>query len=130
MTDEHRPAPRLDGAVFGLMIIALGVVLMLDRAGIVNLFGRSTFWPFIIIAFGLVKLSQRHDDDRRHGWGWLFFGVLMLLNEMRVLRFRDSWPLFLVAVGIGIVLKEVSGRRGKPGPQGPGVFEHEKSRVA
>jgi hypothetical protein len=35
----------------------------------------------------------------------------MLLNETGVWRFRDSWPLFLVAIGISVVWKEVAGRR-------------------
>ena len=112
MTDELRPAPRFQDAAFGLLIIALGVVLLVDQAGIVTLFGRSTFWPFLVIAFGLARLSQRHASGRRHGGGWVFFGVLLLLNEMRVVRFRDSWPLILVAIGIGMVWKEMFRRRG------------------
>ena len=41
----------------------------------------------------------------------LFIGVLLLLNQMRVLRFQESWPLFIVAVGGTMVWKEVF-RRG------------------
>ena len=107
MPYDFRRAPRIDGAIFGLIIMALGVVLLLDRAGVVTLFGHSTFWPFLIIAFGLLKLSHPRDDGRREGGWWLFFGGWMLLNEMRVVRFRDSWPLFLVAIGISMVWKEV-----------------------
>jgi hypothetical protein len=126
MPDEHRSAARVEGAVFGLLIMALGVALLLDRAGVVSLFGYSTFWPFLVIAFGLVKLSHRRDDGAREGGWWLFVGVWMLLNEMRVLRFRDSWPLLLVAIGISMAWKEVVRRRGTPRPKGPGLLEHER----
>jgi hypothetical protein len=32
MPDEHRSAARVEGAVFGLLIMALGVALLLDLA--------------------------------------------------------------------------------------------------
>lgn len=111
MTDKHRSAARFEGAVFGILIMALGVALLLDRVGVVSLFGYSTIWPFLVIAFGLVKLSHRRNDGRREGGWWVLFGVWILLNEMRILRFRDSWPLMLVAIGIGMVWKEAVRRR-------------------
>src|SRR5258708_36131785 len=101
----------MERAFFGLLIMALGVALLLDRAGVVELFGYSSFWPFAIMAFGLVKLSHRYEDGHREGGWWLFFGVWLLLNETGVLRGRDTWPLFLVAIGISMVWKELVQRR-------------------
>ena len=112
MAAPSGPPPRFEGLLFGTLIMALGVGLLLDRAGIVHLFGYTSFWPFLIIAFGLVKLSRRRDNGQREGAGWVLFGVLLLLNEMDVLRFHDSWPLLFVAVGLGMVWKEISRRRG------------------
>jgi len=57
----------------------------------------------------------------------VFFGVLMLLDEMQVLRFRDSWPLLLVAIGISMVWKDVVQRRGTPSPGGPGLLKPERA---
>jgi hypothetical protein len=37
----------------------------------------------------------------------LFIGLLWLLNQTHVLRFQESWPLFVVAVGVTMVRKEV-----------------------
>jgi hypothetical protein len=34
----------------------------------------------------------------------------MLLNETRAWRFEESWPLFIVAVGVNMVWKEIAGR--------------------
>jgi hypothetical protein len=91
----------------GLLIVALGVALLLDRAGVIDAFGRSNFWPFAIICVGLVKLAQRPAHGPRQGGWWVFIGVWLLLNEMGVWRARESWPLFLVAIGISIVWKQI-----------------------
>jgi hypothetical protein len=104
MDSEHRRAGNVLGALIGLTIMVLGATLLQDQTGVIAAFGHLTFWPFVVITIGLVKLSHRRDDGRHEGGWWL-------LNEMRVLRFRDSWPLFLVAVRISMVWKELVGRR-------------------
>ena len=49
---------------------------------------------------GLARFAQPRADGGRDG-GWLMLiGVLLLLNDMRFLRFGDSWPLILVALGV------------------------------
>ena len=79
MTCHARPiAARL---TIGLLIVALGVALLLDRAGVIDAFGRSSFWPFVIICVGLVKLANRPAHGPRQGGWWVFFGVLLLLND-------------------------------------------------
>jgi hypothetical protein len=98
----------------GILIVALGIALLLDRAGVIDAFGRTTFWPFVLIGVGLVKLANRPEHGPSHGGWWVFFGVWLLLNEMRVLRFRDSWPLFLVAIGISIVWNQIVPHRARP----------------
>jgi LiaF transmembrane domain len=104
--DLPRPADPARLTI-GLSIVALGVALLLDRAGVIDAFGRSSFWPFVIICIGLVKLANRPEHGPRQG-GWLvFFGVWLLLNDMRLLRFRDSWPLLLVAIGISIAWNSI-----------------------
>jgi hypothetical protein len=95
----------------GVLIMALGVGLLLDRIGIIAGFGWHNFWPCVLIVAGIIRLSFPHDDGRRDGGWMLFIGVLLLLNQMRVLRFQESWPLFIVAVGGTMVWKEVF-RRG------------------
>lgn len=111
MIDETRSNARFTGLLVGLLVMAVGVVLLLDRTGFVRLFGHSTIWPFLVITGGLVKLSRQRAAGRREGGWWLFFGVWMLLNDLRILRFRDSWPLVLVAIGISMIWKEVVRRR-------------------
>src|SRR2546428_10298213 len=104
MIEEHQRPPSPEGAVIGAAIILLGIVLLLDQVGIITWNGLWSFWPFALIIGGLVKLSRPQEGRREGGW-LVFIGVWLLINEMHVLRYGDSWPLFLVALGVSIIWK-------------------------
>ena len=115
MTFHERPRPGWTGIVIGLMIIVLGVVLFFDQTGLLGWRPTWSFWPFLIIVMGLARFAQPRRDGTREG-GWLIFiGVWLLLNEMRVLRYRESWPLFLVAIGLHTMWKAIA-KPTRPGP--------------
>jgi hypothetical protein len=98
---------RTGGIVFGLMLILLGVVLILRNVGLVPTTSAGvwllTLWALLFISLGLVKLFTSSRSNRREGVGQLFIGSWLLLNQLQVLRYRDSWPILLVGIGIGIV---------------------------
>ena len=64
-------------------------------------------WPLLLIGFGLARFVQPRQDGTREGGWFMFIGAWLLLNEMHVLRFRESWPLFLVAIGVQTMWKAV-----------------------
>lgn len=107
MADPQRPAQTIGNVLIGVTIMLLGVMIVLDRAGVITRFHYSAFWGILLIAIGLVKLSYRSETGQRQGGWWVFFGVWMLLNETRAWRFHDSWPLLLVAIGINVMWKEL-----------------------
>ena len=111
MTDEPRRPDKTGGLLIGTTIMLIGVTLLLDRTGIISGVHYTAFWGLLVMTVGLVKLSQVRENGRREGGWWLFFGVWMLLNETRVWRFRESWPLLLVAFGISMAWKEIVRRR-------------------
>jgi hypothetical protein len=114
MTYHDRPNPGWAGVVIGLMIVGLGVVLFFDQTGLLGWRPSWNLWPFLIIGIGLARFVTPRPDGSRDG-GWLvFIGVWLLLNEMHILRYRDSWPIFLVAIGIHTMWKAVVGRRTPP----------------
>jgi hypothetical protein len=106
---ERRQAGRVTA---GIVLIVVGGLFMLDRAGMLDVadFGRN--WPFILIALGVGKLLGAHGDHGRlRGAAWLLFlGGLFLMHEHGVLRLGRSWPLFLVAIGLGIIWKSLASR--------------------
>jgi hypothetical protein len=109
---NHRAA----GIVMGLTIAGLGILLLLDQAGLPGWHPSWSIWPFLLIGFGCLRFATpRHDGSRDGGW-LIIFGVWLLLNEMRVLRFADTWPLILVALGVHTMWKALR-RRGAAGRQ-------------
>jgi len=97
----------------GIVLIAVGLLFMADRQGIVNF---RQLWPAILIVMGLVTMLFPNDARRgrrgRAGGGmWLVLvGSLLLANQNHWLMFRDSWPLFIVAGGLALIFGS-AGRR-------------------
>jgi hypothetical protein len=89
------------------MLILLGVVLILRNVGLVAPTAGGvwwlTLWGLLFISLGLVKLFSPGPRNRREGVGQLFIGSWLLLNQFRIWNYRDSWPILLVGIGIGII---------------------------
>lgn len=97
--------------LFGILLIALGGVLLLDQAGIVDagsIIGR--WWPMLIIALGAGQLLEQ----RRLNVGPLIViavGTLLLIDQLDVVSisiWRIIWPLVLIVIGLGIVFRRAS----------------------
>lgn len=92
--------------IAGLLIIAFGVLLLLDQEGIVPLSHVLRFWPLILIVPGLVKLLQGHTTaERVFGVVLVFFGLLFLFSSLgfRHFEFSHIWPLIIIAAGAWIL---------------------------
>lgn len=106
--------PRL---VFGLVIISLGVVFTLDKLDIVEARGILEYWPVILILAGVGHLAQPGRASNR-GWGIALLvlgGWYLAYNLGWVVHTPlQLWPVVLVVIGLGLVLKAVGGvkRRG------------------
>ncbi len=92
--------------VIGLLIIAAGVVLLLDRMGVEMDFRVWDFWPVLLIVPGLGKLIQSK-PHRSIFWGLILTGVgtLFLLNNLGHIDFwfDDLWAVLLIIIGFGII---------------------------
>ena len=110
----------------GVLMIALGLMFLGDRLDIVPRLDFARLWPVLLIVIGLGNVAFPREDGR-HGSGfWLILvGVLFLLDGYRVLAFRQSWPLFIVAGGVSILL----GRRHGPAEEGRPVMNGDVPRA-
>jgi predicted membrane protein len=114
-----RPANITPQLLFGLGVIAVGVLFTLDNLHVIHAEDYLQYWPLFLIAIGLLKLYQTR-DGRSGTLGGLIFtvaGVWLLLEETAVIRvsFWDMWPLLLVLFGIHLVWQGATGRRpGRP----------------
>ena len=91
----------------GILLIGIGTLFLLDRFGFLS-FGRVVhhWWPLIVIGLGLRKALGRNP------WGgiWLMaIGVWLELATLRAfgLTFNSSWPLLLIFLGAGMILRTV-----------------------
>ena len=94
--------------VWGLFLIALGGVFLLGRLGLVEVRWVGELWPAVFFA-----IAANHFMDRRPGSGVMFtlMGVWFFACTFGWLglTYRNSWGLLLVAVGLGIVIRAISG---------------------
>jgi hypothetical protein len=103
--------------VWGSLLVGLGVVYLLERMGLI---ATRAWWPFILMAFATTRLV-----DGRIGsamvWLLLSGWFLAVSWDWNGMTYGNSWPLVLVAVGAGIVIKAITGeeRRCCARPGGP-----------
>jgi cell wall-active antibiotic response 4TMS protein YvqF len=101
MQDLDERPPHRGGIAFGLMLVLLGVMLVLNNTGLLQSAIMRPFWSFIPIGFGIVKMFQQSGKSLRDGTLVLFGGIWLLLNDAHIFWYLDSWPLLIVAWGAG-----------------------------
>ena len=93
--------------LFGLMLVVVGVAFLLREWGLLPDFHLSRYIaPAVLIGLGLSRWATPRADGRG-GSGLLLIGlgVLLLLGNLHIWAMHQSWPVLLVLVGIGIMLK-------------------------
>jgi len=105
--------------VWGFFLIVLGSAFLLDRMGVVDMPELGRLWPAV---FAVIAVS--HFAEGRLGGAITF---LMLCAwffacefEWYGLDYHNSWPLVLVAVGAGIVVRALGGEPKRRAPEGGG----------
>jgi len=98
------------GRIFwGLLLIALGVVFLLDRMGRLDfgdLVGR--YWPVIFILIGISILLSNNLKNIGSGVFFILFGTFFLLLRLRIFDqavWRYLWPVAIIAVGLWILFR-------------------------
>lgn len=97
---------------FGALIVAAGVVLLLDQQGLINadrVF--NFFWPAVFILGGSVMLLDCRGRGGRGITGLVFvaIGVILLLDSLGIahVRFDTFWPLIVIAVGLLMIWRAI-----------------------
>ncbi|HTR98031.1 MAG TPA: DUF5668 domain-containing protein [Candidatus Acidoferrales bacterium] len=126
--DEHR-APLNGRLIFGVTLAGLGVLWTLDNLGVANAHEILRWWPSLLLAYGLMKLTGV--GFGRQTFSGAFFslvGGLLLADQLRWLHvgWGVLWPLFLIVIGIQIVTRTARA----PRLEGPGGDSQEWIRAA
>jgi cell wall-active antibiotic response 4TMS protein YvqF len=89
----------------GLLLIGLGLVFLGRQLGLIHGLDISLLWPLILIVIGAGKFfAPRAEGQPRSGVWLMFLGGLFLMHTFRILTLDRSWPLFIVAGGVSIML--------------------------
>lgn len=100
---------RLTGRlVVGLIVITLGVLFTLDNLGIVDSSRVLEWWPAVLVAVGISRLTG-WGTRRRYTSGSVLvaLGAWMLLHNLGYLPYgvSDLWPVLFIVVGASIVTR-------------------------
>ncbi len=102
------------GLFMGIVVVAIGVLLLLSNMGILRAHEIWEFWPVLLIVFGLSKIFEACSPSGRIFGGFIaVIGALWLAENLNLfyIRFDFVWPLILIAFGLSMLWKGVYGRR-------------------
>jgi hypothetical protein len=128
-TPGQSDEPRISQAkvVFGLVVMLVGALLLLDRLNWWGVRLDVPVWPWVLVALGLARLSDRSVDAKgrargRRSAAWLMLvGAWGLVNEYRLfgLHYGHSWPILLVGAGALVVWRSMDQTCGVPARREP-----------
>ena len=102
---------RRSQLLWGVLLIVVGAVFLLDRLDIIYLRDYRQlwhYWPVIMVLFGINKLVAPVSAKQVLSGLWLIFFAgwwYVSYEELWNLRFYNSWPALLIAWGAGMVLE-------------------------
>lgn len=94
--------------VFGLAVIGIGTLALLDNLRLFDLPLLRTFWPLALVLLGLGHLvAPRHRGSWLVGLVLVAVGSVMTAHNLELLNFRlrDWWPVLIIAAGLSILMR-------------------------
>ena len=95
--------------VFGVAIVAFGLLLTANNMGWGDAREVLRFWPLLLSfwGFGIALDSEAHGSRRWFGWILVIAGLWWTATLAFGLRvyFDDWWPVGLIALGIYLILR-------------------------
>ncbi|MCH7754767.1 hypothetical protein IH970_06545 [candidate division KSB1 bacterium] len=91
-----------------VILIAVGVLFLLDNLNVLDIGNFWEFWPVILIAVGLMKLTGSNFQDKSSASVLIGIGLLFLLLNLDILYWDEIWqfwPLILILIGVSIIFK-------------------------
>lgn len=100
--------------MWGLVLIGLGVIFLLDRMDILDASSVWHYWPLLLVVVGINQtIGYPSAREFRNGLWTIFVGLWLfaVFEGLFGLTFRNSWPLFLLMAGAQLILAPVLARR-------------------
>jgi len=100
--------------IWGVLLIVVGGTVLLDHLGVIDVGPLWRYSPLLLVVFGLNQLIGP-PSAREFGSGlWLvFIGLWLFAVHMNAfgLTYGNSWPLFILAWGVKLLLDPFISRR-------------------
>jgi len=100
--------------MWGLVLIVVGLVFLLDRMGIADADELWHYWPLLLVVAGINQtIGYPSAKEFTNGLWLVFIGLWLfaVFEGFLGLTFRNSWPLFILMWGLQLVLGPVIARR-------------------
>lgn len=123
---------------FAFVLIFIGLILLLDRIGIIESFEFKDLWPVILVIIGLANISKARNGGSNLFCGIVFLGaggVLLLRNFEIIPYFHISWsliwPVLLIFFGLKIFFDGIQkhSRCCGPGEEGKSEIDLDKDFI-
>ena len=120
---ENRKQNSQGGLIGGVILIAMGSLFLLDKMRILDFdIGDifSTWWPMFLIIPGLIMALDSGRKNRNGAFFMIAFGLIFQVAELGLFhwwRWRNLWPLMMIAIGAWMLFEHLRGRN--EAPQGP-----------
>jgi hypothetical protein len=102
--DRH-PGHRI---LFGLAVIGIGVLALLDNLHLFDIALLRTFWPLGLVLWGLSRLAwPRHRGSGLFGLILIGVGLVLTGQNLGYVHFhwRDWWPVLVILGGLSILMR-------------------------
>ena len=98
--------------VVGIVLVALGFLFLIDNLFMLDVGYVWNFWPLILIAFGVSKLTRGR--GRGGGFFLIVLGAFFLFDERDLLYAEDTWPVLIMALGAIMISSSLLRQRQTP----------------
>ena len=103
--------PGKGNIVVGVMLVLVGLVIALDRSGVIQWSGMWSMWPLILGGIGLARFISTPAGEPREGLIFMTAAAWLLASDAGWIAIEDSWPLLVIAVGLIIAFNGGHRRR-------------------
>ncbi len=96
--------------IWGVALIAIGFVVLLDRLHVYDIGPLWKFWPVFLIVGGISDLLSYNKARRiADGVFWILTGGWLLAVQFYAwgLTYRNSWPFLLIAWGVSKITRSL-----------------------
>ncbi len=106
MERDERKRPHRQ-VLWGVFLMALGGIFLLDRLGVVEVPSLAKLWPTVLLVLGASRLFAGRPGSAAM---LSLMGLAFFAAEFHWLglTWATFWPLLLVAVGVGILIGAIS----------------------